>query len=74
MRKQEREREREEMDHRWEGLLARTLPYAGDHDRRVEGAMPGREGRMIQTIKFRKIEEGEDADTYLTMFEAQMDT
>ena len=62
------------MDHRWEGLLARTLPYAGDHDRRVEGAMPGREGQTIQTIKFRKIEEGEDADTYLTMFEAQMDT
>ena len=36
--------------------------------------MPGREGRTIQTIQFRKIEEGEDTDTYLTMFEAQMDT
>ena len=31
---------------------------------------PGGEGQMIQTIKFRKIEEGEDADPYLTMFEA----
>ena len=55
-------------------MLERTHPNAGNHDHRVKGAMPGREGRTIQTIKFRKIEEGEDADTYLTMFESQMDT
>ncbi len=46
--KKERGREWEEMDRRWEGLLARTLPNTGNHDRRVEGATPGREGQTYR--------------------------